>query len=411
MEIYLVGGAVRDKLLNLPVADKDYVVVGATPEQMLANGFYAVGKDFPVFLHPKSKEEYALARTERKIGVGYKGFECHFAVDVTLKEDLLRRDLTINAIAQDNAGNLIDPFNGLDDLNNKVLRHVSPAFSEDPLRVLRVARFFAKFAHLGFRIAPETLALMRKIVEANELENLTAERIWQEWFKSLQTKDPQAFIDCLHQCGALKVLLPEIDRLFGVPQSSHSHPEIDTGKHCLLVSKQAAKLTKSELVRFAAQLHDLGKGVTDSGLHPKHPNHEQLGKAPINALCTRIKVPSKFKQLALLACLQHTNVHKALSLSAREIVTLFDQVDLWRHPERFHQLLIVCRADHLGRFGFELSPYPQKDHLLQCAMLAQGVSVKDILNQGITGAAITQHLTERRIKVIERYLLQIQRNT
>ncbi|MGC9492541.1 multifunctional CCA addition/repair protein, partial [Vibrio genomosp. F10] len=294
MQVYLVGGAVRDQLLNIDVYDKDWVVVGSSPNEMLAQGFSAVGKDFPVFLHPKTKQEHALARTERKTGAGYKGFECYFSADVTLEEDLLRRDLTINAIAQDKQGNYIDPYGGQKDLDQRILRHVSDAFTEDPLRVLRVARFAAKLKHLDFSIAPETMALMKTISASGELEQLTAERVWQEWHKSLSTNDPQEFLSVLQECGALNVVIPEISRLFGVPQPEKWHPEIDTGIHTLMVAQQAALLSPSLPVRFASQVHDLGKGITPEKEWPSHKMHCHTGIKLIKTLCNRVRVPNEF---------------------------------------------------------------------------------------------------------------------
>ena len=346
MQIYLVGGAVRDQLLQLPVYDRDWVVVGSSPQAMLAAGFQAVGKDFPVFLHPKNKEEHALARTERKTGIGYTGFACHYAPDVTLEEDLLRRDLTINAMAQDGSGQLIDPYGGQRDLAAKVLRHVSPAFVEDPLRVLRVARFAAKLHHLGFTVAEETLQLMAKIAQSGELQHLTAERVWQEWHKSLSTHHPEVFLQVLRDCGALAVVLPEIDRLFGVPQPEKWHPELDPGIHTLMVAKQAAQLSDSLPVRFAAQVHDLGKGVTPPSEWPSHKLHCHTGLNIIESLCERIRVPNEFRDLALAVCAQHSNIHRADELKPATKLKVLGLLDVWRKPERLEQVLLCCEADH-----------------------------------------------------------------
>ncbi|MGL5395238.1 MAG: multifunctional CCA addition/repair protein, partial [Shewanella sp.] len=345
MKIYLVGGAVRDSLLNLPIKDKDYMVVGATPEQMQQLGYRQVGKDFPVFLHPKTQQEYALARTERKVGLGYGGFSCYASPDVTLEQDLLRRDLTINAIAKDEEGNLYDPYQGIADIKARQLRHVSAAFAEDPLRVLRVARFAARFHGLGFEIANETLALMQHMSKTEELTALTPERVWQEVDKSLGGPNPEVFFQVLRQCGALKILFPEIDALFGVPQPEKWHPEIDTGLHTLMVLAQAALLTQEKVVRFAALVHDLGKAVSPKEHLPKHHGHGQKGLPLIKALCERLRVPNEYRDLALLVSDQHQNVHQAFELRAETIIKIFDKADFWRKPERLNQLLLACIAD------------------------------------------------------------------
>lgn len=400
MQVYLVGGAVRDQLLHIDIYDKDWVVVGSSPEQMLATGFTPVGKDFPVFLHPKTKQEYALARTERKTGAGYTGFACYYAPDVTLEEDLARRDLTINAIAQDNAGKLIDPYGGQRDLHNRLLRHVSDAFIEDPLRVLRVARFAAKFAHLGFTIADETIALMKQITQSGELQHLTAERVWQEWQKSLATQHPEIFISALRQCGALKVVLPELDRLFGVPQPEKWHPEIDTGVHTLMVAAQAAKLSSSIAVRFAAQVHDLGKGVTPKSEWPSHKMHCHTGVNIIKALCERVRIPNECKELALLVCEQHSNIHRAAELKPSTKLKILDKLDAWRKPERLQDVLLCCQADHAGRLGCEETPYPQRDIFLKAYQAALSVDVQQVIRDGFQGKAIKEELDKRRIAAI-----------
>ena len=400
MQVYLVGGAVRDQLLHIDIYDKDWVVVGSSPEQMLATGFTPVGKDFPVFLHPKTKQEYALARTERKTGAGYTGFACYYAPDVTLEEDLARRDLTINAIAQDNAGKLIDPYGGQRDLHNRLLRHVSDAFIEDPLRVLRVARFAAKFAHLGFTIADETMALMKQITQSGELQHLTAERVWQEWQKSLATQHPEIFISALRQCGALKVVLPELDRLFGVPQPEKWHPEIDTGVHTLMVAAQAAKLSSSIAVRFAAQVHDLGKGVTPKSEWPSHKMHCHTGINIIKALCERVRIPNECKELALLVCGQHSNIHRAAELKPSTKLKILDKLDAWRKPERLLDVLLCCQADHAGRLGCEETPYPQRDIFLKAYQAALSVDVQLVIRDGFQGKAIKEELDKRRIAAI-----------
>ncbi|ELY5207959.1 multifunctional CCA addition/repair protein [Vibrio cholerae] len=401
MQIYLVGGAVRDQLLQLPVYDRDWVVVGSSPQAMLAAGFQAVGKDFPVFLHPNSKEEHALARTERKTGVGYTGFACHYAPDVTLEDDLLRRDLTINAMAQDNSGQLIDPYGGQRDLAAKVLRHVSPAFVEDPLRVLRVARFAAKLHHLGFTVAEETMQLMAKIAQSGELQHLTAERVWQEWHKSLSTHHPEVFLQVLRDCGALEVVLPEIDRLFGVPQPEKWHPEIDTGIHTLMVAKQAAQLSDSLLVRFAAQVHDLGKGVTPPSEWPSHKLHCHTGLKIIESLCERIRVPNEFRDLALAVCAQHSNIHRADELKPATKLKVLGLLDVWRKPERLEQVLLCCEADHRGRLGLESEPYPQREIFLRAYQAALGVAVQAVIADGFQGKQIKEELDKRRVSAIE----------
>ncbi|MDT3273054.1 multifunctional CCA addition/repair protein [Shewanella sp. SP2S2-4] len=408
MKIYLVGGAVRDSLLNLPIKDKDYLVVGATPEQMLQLGYRQVGKDFPVFLHPKNQQEYALARTERKIGLGYGGFSCHASPDVTLEQDLLRRDLTINAIAQDEKGNLYDPFNGIEDINARLLRHVSDAFVEDPLRVLRVARFAARFHALGFHIAAETLALMRQISASDELNALTAERVWQEVDKSLGGPHPEIFFEVLHQCGALEVLFPEIFALFGVPQPEKWHPEIDTGVHTLMVLAQAALLTEDKSVRFAALVHDLGKALSPKEHLPKHHGHGQKGLPLIKALCARLRVPNETRDLALLVSDQHQSVHQAFELRAETIVKIFDKADFWRKPEGLTQLILTCTADMRGRTGFENTTYPQGEYLSQCFLAANNVDIAAIIAAGFQGAEIKQALNLRRIEAVSQFKLKVQ---
>lgn len=397
MQRYLVGGAIRDQLLEIDVYDKDWVVVGATPEQLLEKGYTAVGKDFPVFLHPKTKEEHALARTERKIGSGYTGFECYFAADVTLEEDLLRRDLTINAMAQDPDGTIIDPFNGQADLRDRILRHVSSAFTEDPLRVLRVARFAAKLDHLGFSVADETLTLMRQIVHSGELNNLTPERVWLEWQKSLSTPNPQVFLSVLRQCGALSVLLPELDALFGVPQPEKWHPEIDTGIHTLMVAKQAALLSNSLPVRFAAQVHDLGKGVTPPSKWPSHKMHCHTGLKLIKQLCERVRVPNEYRDLALMVCDQHSNIHRAVELRPETKLKVLNKFDVWRKPERLQDILLCCMADSRGRTGHEEIDYPQKAIFEQAYQAALSVDVQSIIQDGFKGADIREEMEKRRV--------------
>lgn len=401
MDVYLVGGAVRDQLLGIPVHDKDWVVVGSSPEKMLANRYQAVGKDFPVFLHPESHEEYALARTERKSGHGYTGFECHFAADVTIEDDLLRRDLTINAMAQHKDGRIVDPYGGQHDLNNKVLRHVSNAFVEDPLRVLRVARFAAKLASLGFTVADETLKLMSKIAQSGELEHLTPERVWQEWYKSLNTDRPDVFLEVLRQCGALEVVLPELDALFGVPQPEQWHPEIDTGIHTLMVARQGANLSQDPVIRFSAQVHDLGKGVTPKEEWPSHKMHCHTGLNIIKKLCERIKIPNEFRETALVVCEHHTNVHRAEELRAKTKLKILNKLDVWRKPERLAQLLICCEADHRGRLGLEDKPYPQSKLFNQAYQAALQADVQKVIQDGFQGKEIREELDKRRLRFIQ----------
>lgn len=400
MKVYLVGGAVRDQLLGLPVYDKDWVVVGSSPEQMLARGYTAVGKDFPVFLHPNTKQEHALARTERKSGSGYTGFECFFDPSVSLEDDLMRRDLTINAMAEDEFGQLHDPYNGQQDLQDKVLRHVSDAFIEDPLRVLRVARFAAKLAHLGFTVAEETLLLMRRITQSGELEHLTPERVWQEWHKSLSTQDPQVFLSVLRECGALSVVLPELDGLFGVPQPEQWHPEVDTGIHTLMVTKQAALLSESTVVRFAAQVHDLGKGITPENEWPSHKRHCYTGLKLIKKLSQRVKVPNEYRDLALMVCEQHSNIHRAAELRPATILKVLSSFDVWRKPQRLNDILLCCMADSRGRTGFEQIDYPQKALFERAYQAAAQVSTQAIIADGFQGAAIRDELESRRIFAI-----------
>lgn len=370
MKIYTVGGAVRDQLLGLPVKDRDYVVVGATPEQMLALGYRPVGKDFPVFLHPRTQEEYALARTERKSGKGYKGFSVYAAPDVTLEDDLARRDLTINAMAEDEDGELIDPYGGQEDLARRLLRHVGPAFVEDPVRILRLARFAARF---DFAVAPETLALCREMVALGEVDHLVAERVWAELAKGLMEDRPARMLQVLRDCGALARLLPELDALFGVPQPPQHHPEVDTGLHMLLVLDYAAAQGWPLDTRFAALCHDLGKGNTPEAEWPRHIAHEQRGVALVEALCERIRVPNDCRELALLVCREHGNIHRARALRPETVVELLGRCDALRKPERFARLLDACLADARGRTGLADCAYPQAAYLLACRDAARAV--------------------------------------
>lgn len=406
MKIYLVGGAVRDKLLGLPVKDQDWVVVGATPEQLLNQGYQQVGKDFPVFLNPETKEEYALARTERKSGSGYTGFICDFSPNIPLEDDLIRRDLTINAIAQDTDGKLHDPYGGIQDLNHRILRHISPAFAEDPLRVLRVARFAARFHHLGFTIANETLVLMRKLTEQGELEHLTTERIWLETEKALTEQNPEIYFDTLRKVGALKVLFPELDALYGIPNPAKHHPEIDSFVHTMMVLQQAVLLTENtamnkSAVRFAAICHDLGKALTPNDILPHHYGHEKKGVQPVRKLCNRLKVPTYYKELAELTCEYHTHAHKAFELRADTIIKLFNTFDVWRKPQRFLEFLTACMADTRGRLGFEQVNYPQKDYLWMLYQVAIQVDIQQIILDGFEKQGIRDELMTRRILAIK----------
>lgn len=401
MQIYLVGGAVRDQLLGYPVKDKDYLVTGATVEQMLDLGYQQVGKSFPVFLHPKSNQEYALARTELKQGEGYTGFICDFSPSITLEQDLVRRDLTINAIAQDQDGTIFDPYHGQQDLADKLLRHVSPAFIEDPLRVLRVARFAARYHHLGFTVAEETMELMQNIAASGELLSLVAERVWQETQSALSERNPQIYFQVLRQCNGLKDVFPELDKLWGVPNPEKWHPEIDSGIHTLMVLEQAAKLSESLPMRFAALAHDLGKALTPEAKWPSHHGHEKMGLSPIKQLCERIKAPNEYRELALLVSEYHTHCHKAFELKPSTIIKLFDSLDVWRKPDRFKLFLLACTADLKGRTGFEDKTYPQADYLVQCFQAANEVAVQDIVKQGFKGAAIRDQLTLERTKTVK----------
>ncbi len=402
MKIYLVGGAVRDQLLGRRVTERDYVVVGGTPEQMLARGYRPVGKDFPVFLHPRTGEQYALARTERKSGRGYYGFETRFAPDVTLEEDLARRDLTINAMALDEDGvSLIDPYGGRRDLAERVLRHVSAAFVEDPLRVLRVARFAARFATLGFRVAPETLQLMREIVASGELADLAPERIWVETERALGEVSPTEYFEVLRACGALAALLPEVEALFGVPQPELWHPEIDTGRHAMESLSVAAGLSPDTSVRFAALVHDVGKGLTPAEQWPRHIGHEEAGVQLIEALSRRLRVPNEHRELAILAARHHGRVHRALELRPATILDLLEETDAFRRPERFEQLLLCCEADARGR-GPERrdQPYPQAARLRRALAAAAGLRLSAADVAGLDGPDIARRLREARLDAI-----------
>lgn len=381
MEVYLVGGAVRDALLKKPVEDRDYVVVGASVEDLILKGFKQVGADFPVFLHPESGEEYALARTERKSGQGYHGFSCDFSPNVTLEEDLERRDLTVNAMALSSSGELIDPFNGHTDLENKTFRHVGEAFKEDPLRVLRVARFMARHAHEGWTVHQSTLDLMTQISRSGELKSLTPERVWKELSRALLEPTPSAFIGVLHACEALKDVLPEVDALFGVPQPELHHPEIDTGIHTMMVMDQAAKLSDRLEVRFGAMVHDLGKALTPKEEWPRHLNHEQRGISAVEELCDRLRTQSTVKKAGMIASECHLKVHKALELKATTLVKLFNQLGVKNKPELLEDLILISEADSRGRKGLESRNYPQADYLREMAKASQDIDVKAVVEQ------------------------------
>ena len=401
MQIYLVGGAVRDKLLGLTPKERDWVVVGATAPEMLALGYRQVGKDFPVFLHPKTHEEYALARTERKTAPGYTGFAVHAAPDVTLEDDLLRRDLTINAIAETPEGRLIDPFGGLDDLKAGLLRHVSPAFVEDPVRILRLARFAARFANRGFRVAPDTLTLMRDMVAAGEVDALVPERVWAEMERALGEAHPARFFEVLRDCGALAVLFPEIDRLFGVPQPEEHHPEIDTGVHTLMVLEQATRLSDEPIVRFAALVHDLGKGTTPPEEWPRHIEHEARGVPLVEGLCQRLRAPKAYRELAVAVTRYHLHYHRAAELKPGTLLKTLQALDAFRRPERFQQFLLACEADSRGRPGFEDAHFEQAGILRRALAAAVSVSSEALLAEGITGPALGEALAKRRLLAIQ----------
>ncbi|MBG8558024.1 multifunctional CCA addition/repair protein [Pseudomonas sp. FBF18] len=403
MQIYKVGGAVRDRLLGRPVTDIDWVVVGATVEQMQAQGYRPVGADFPVFLHPHSGEEYALARTERKSGRGYGGFTFHASPEVTLEEDLVRRDLTINAMAEDEQGRITDPYKGQQDLQDRILRHVSPAFAEDPLRVLRVARFAARYAGLGFQVAPETLALMRELSESGELQALTAERSWKEIARALMEEQPQVFIQVLRDCGALKQLMPELDVLFGVPQPAAHHPEIDTGVHTLSVLEQAARHNQPLTVRWACLLHDLGKGLTPEEEWPRHIAHEHRGLKAIKAVNQRFKVPRDCQELALLVGEYHTHGHRALELKASTLLELLQRFDVYRRPQRFEEFIAACEMDARGRLGLEERDYPQAAYLRGAADAARAVAVQPLVEKGFTGQGLGEAIKRERLNALKAY--------
>ena len=402
MQVYLVGGAVRDRLLGLPVGERDWVVVGARPEELERQGYVRVGKEFPVFLHPETHEEYALARTERKVGPGYTGFTTQFAPDVTLEDDLRRRDLTINAIAQDEDGQLIDPFGGKRDLDSRVLRHVSEAFVEDPVRVLRLARFAARFARFGFTIANETLDLLKQIVAAGEMDALVPERVWKETYRALDETRPDVYFQVLRDCGALKVIFPEVDALFGVPQPVKWHPEVDTGVHVLMALRIAADLRTSTATRFAVLTHDLGKACTPREKWPSHHGHEQLGVPVIEALSERLRVPKEFRDLAVMVSDHHTLVHRAQELRPGTLLELFEKTDAFRRPDRFNEFLLACECDARGRLGLETRDYPQPELLRKARSAAAAVTLTEADRHGLTGTAIGEKLRRKRLDAIAR---------
>ena len=406
MHTYLVGGAVRDKWLGRPVVDRDHVVVGAHPDELLALGYKPVGKDFPVFLHPQSGEEYALARTERKTGHGYHGFAFHADPSVTLEQDLARRDLTINAIAEDEHGALIDPYGGMRDLEQRLLRHVSPAFVEDPVRLLRVARFAARFAPLGFTVAEETMTLLQKMVRDGEVNHLVPERVWAETRKALGEAQPSAFLRVLRDAGALAVLFPEIDALYGVPQRADFHPEIDTGVHLEMVLDAAAQLVPGDdLVGFCALTHDLGKALTPAAELPRHVGHEERGIEPLRALSARLRVPTEYAELAELVCREHLNAHRALELKPSTVLKLLIALDALRRPERLTTFLAACMADKRGRLGHGQDDYPQAAWLRQARDAAASVTSGPFVAEGLQGPAVGAAMEKARIQAIAKMKL------
>ncbi|WP_431820739.1 multifunctional CCA addition/repair protein [Burkholderia sp. F1] len=409
MRVYAVGGAIRDELLGVPVQDRDYVVVGATPEQMVAQGFKPVGKDFPVFLHPRTHEEYALARTERKTAAGYHGFQFYYAPDVTLDDDLARRDLTINAMAREMspdgalAGPVIDPFDGQADLRARVFRHVSDAFVEDPVRILRIARFAARFT--GFTVADDTLALMRRMVDAGEVDALVAERVWQEVARGLMEARPSRMFEALRECGALARILPEVDALWGVPQRADYHPEVDTGVHVMMVVDRAAKQGYSLAVRFAALTHDLGKATTPEDVLPRHIGHEGRSVDLLKPLCDRLRVPNECRDLALVVAREHGNMHRVMEMGAAALVRLFERTDALRKPARFAEMVQACEADARGRLGLETQPYPQAERLRVALVAARGVDAGAIARGvGADTAKIKDAVHRARIEAVARAL-------
>lgn len=407
MKIYLVGGAVRDKLLGQPIKERDWVVVGATPDEMIKKGFKPVGKEFPIFLHPKTHEEYALARTERKVGKGYKGFTFYTSPEITLEQDLIRRDLTVNAMALSENEELIDPFGGQKDLESKKLRHVSDAFKEDPVRILRVARFAAQFAPLGFSVVNETIVLMREMVQNKEINALVPERVWQETEGALNTPCPTAFFKTLRECGALKILFPEIEQLYGVPNPSAVHPEIDSGVHTMMVLDQSVKLNGDGMTRFAALLHDLGKGITPMSIWPQHIDHEKAGVSLVKSLCKRLRAPKDYRDLAIMVCQYHGMAHKIFELRAGSILKLLEKTDAIRRPDRFYQFLSACEADSKGRSGYENEDYSQHKFLQTVLEKLKEIPVKPLIEKGLEGNELIERIREKRIKEIKKLRSQI----
>ncbi|QJC31674.1 multifunctional CCA addition/repair protein [Enterobacteriaceae endosymbiont of Donacia tomentosa] len=405
MKIYLVGGAIRDILLNLKVTDKDWLVVEGNIKLMIKLGFKLVGKDFPVFLHPITHEEYALARTEQKVGHGYKGFVYYSSSKITLEEDLLRRDLTINAIAQDKLGNFYDPYNGIQDIKNRILRHVSNAFQEDPLRVLRVARFTAKLASLNFRIHKKTLELMKIMSNSGELSYLKPERIWKETYNALQTSHPHIYFQVLRKCEALSIIFPEINKLYGIPAPLRWHPEIDTGIHTMLTLKIAAKLTTNVAVRFAALCHDIGKGLTPKKLWPRHPGHGLAGVPLIKKLCKKLKIPNNIKNLSVLAAQVHDFIHDIYNQKPKNILNIYNMIDAWRKPYRVKQIALISEADARGRATLESIPYHQGEYFINMYKYILNINIKNIINNNkLKGIDISEKIQEERLKLLKLYL-------
>lgn len=406
MQTYMVGGAVRDALLGLPVNDRDWVVVGATPQEMIAAGYLPVGKDFPVFLHPQTRDEYALARTERKTARGYHGFAFHAEPGVTLEQDLARRDLTINAMAQDESGRLIDPFGGQADLKARVFRHVTAAFREDPVRILRVARLAARFA--DFSVAPETLALMREMVDTGEVDALVAERVWQELARGLMEDKPSRMFELLRECGALARLLPEVDQLWGVPQRADYHPEVDTGVHLMMVMDMSARLAASLPVRFACLTHDLGKGTTPAEILPKHTGHEERSARLLRKVCDRLRIPTECRELADVVAREHGNIHRSGEFGAAALVRLLERCDAFRKPQRFEAIVLACECDARGRLGLEEQAYPQRERLLSALAAAQAVPTHEIAAQaqqdGVDGPRIGEMIHQTRVQAVAEQL-------
>lgn len=404
MQVYRVGGSVRDRLLDLPVKDVDWVVTGSSPEQMAELGYKPVGREFPVFLHPETHEEYALARTEKKVSRGYAGFSFNTDPSITIEQDLERRDLTINAIAESDNGDLIDPFNGQQDIKQRVLRHVSDAFVEDPVRVLRIARFAARFAHLGFQIADETLTLIEQIGASGELDSLVAERVWDEMQRALGEDDPQVFFTSLRQANVLHTLFPEIDNLFGVPQTAQYHPEVDTGIHLMLALKKSAELKLDTDVRFAVLMHDLGKATTPADILPGHRGHEQRGVELVRRFCKQWKVPKAYRELALITCEFHTHIHRMYEMKASTILRLFQNTDAFRRPDRFRKMTQACVADVRGRKGFENEPYPQAEYANQLLQQLNQLDLAPIIDQGIPGPQLKESINDFRLKALKSFI-------